>query len=60
MEKLVSVLIGLAALGFILAVISVFSEGVILGIGAEALSRACTNLALLAIAITIWSKKKND
>ena len=60
MEKLISSLIALAALGFILAVISVFFDGVVLGIGAEALSRASTNLALIAIAITLWSKKESN
>ena len=60
MEKIVMLLIGFAALIFIFAVISVFFEGVVLGIGAEAFSHACTNLALIAIAITVWSKKASD
>ncbi len=57
MQKIIPVLIGLAALSFIFAVISVFFEGAVLRISAEAFSRACTNLALIAIAITVWSKK---
>jgi hypothetical protein len=44
-------------LGFLLAIISVFLKGVLLGVSAEAYSRACTNLALIAIALTLWSKK---
>ena len=60
MEKVTMLLIGFAALGFLFAIFSVFFDGVIFGIGAEAFSRACTNLALIAIAITLWSKKASD
>jgi len=57
MEKLTGALISVAALGFILAVVSVFLGGTFLSISAEAFSRACTNLALIAIAVTLWSEK---
>ena len=43
---------GLAALAFVLAVVASFS-GPIMETGAEAFSRACTNLALLAIALNL-------
>ena len=39
----------LSAITFILAVVGAYA-GALMGIGAEALSRACTNLALIAIA----------
>ena len=58
MQNLISVLIGLAALAFVLAVVlSIFSIG-ILHVGAEGFSRASTNLALLAIALSLVSGKK--
>jgi hypothetical protein len=43
----------LAAITFLLAVVGGMWTGAILGIGAEAYSRACTNLALLAMAIVM-------
>ncbi len=45
-------LIGFSGLAFLLAVIAIFT-GPIMGIGAEAFSRACNNLALIAIALTV-------
>jgi Ni/Fe-hydrogenase subunit HybB-like protein len=57
MKKLILILIGLSALGFILASIaSVFGSGYFLIFGAESLSRASNNLALIAIALTLWLK----
>ena len=57
MRNLAMVLIGLSALGFILAVISALVVGSpILGVTAEGFSRGCTNLALIAIALTVCSK----
>ena len=41
-----------SALAFVLAVVASFS-GPIMRTGAEAYSRACTNLALLAIALNL-------
>lgn len=52
MSNLVKALIGLAALAFVLAVVTSIS-GPILGTVAEAYSRASTNLALLAIALVL-------
>ncbi len=50
MSNLVKVLIGLAALAFVLAVLTHFT-GPIVTTQAEAFSRASANLALLAIAL---------
>jgi hypothetical protein len=52
MSSLVKALIGLSALAFVLAVVASFS-GPIMQTGAEAYSRASTNLALLAIALVL-------
>jgi hypothetical protein len=52
MTSLVKTLIGLAALAFVLAVVTHFTGG-LLGTEAEAYSRASTNLALLAIALVL-------
>lgn len=54
MDSLPKALAALAALGFALAVVSAFI-GPIMGIQAEAFSRACTNLALLAIVSVFLS-----
>lgn len=47
----------LALLTFVIAVVGAWT-GPILGIGAEAYSRACTNLALLALAIVMVFDEK--
>lgn len=52
MSTLVKALIGLAALAFVLAVLTHFA-GPILNTQPEAYSRASTNLALLAIALVL-------
>jgi ABC-type amino acid transport system permease subunit len=52
MGALVKLLIGLAALAFVLAVVSHFG-GSIVGTAAEAYSRASSNLSLLAIALVL-------
>ena len=52
MNTLARTFTGLAALAFVLAVVASFS-GPIMKTGAEAFSRACTNLALLAIALNL-------
>ena len=57
MRKIAMVLIGLSALGFLLALISSFT-GIIMGIRAEGFSRGCTNLALISIALGVWLKKE--
>ena len=52
MNTLARTFTGLAGLAFVLAVVANFS-GPIMSTGAEAFSRASTNLALLAIAINL-------
>lgn len=52
MYKFVMGLIGLSALSFVLAVIAALT-GAVLTIQPESFSRACSNLALIAIAITL-------
>ncbi len=52
MSNFAKALTGLAALAFVLAVLTHF-VGSLLGTEAEAYSRACTNLALLAIALML-------
>jgi hypothetical protein len=59
MQSLGIVLICLSALGFVLAVIAVII-GPILGIPAEGFSRACSNLALIAIALFVYRKCKGE
>ena len=55
MNDLAKLLTGLAVLAFVLAVVTNFT-GVILNTPPEGFSRACTNLALLAIAVvTVFS-----
>ncbi len=55
MSNAPTALIGLAALAFLLAVYAAFLTP-IAGLGAEALSRASSNLALIAIALLLASK----
>jgi predicted Kef-type K+ transport protein len=52
MYNLAKVLTGLSALAFVLAVVTNFT-GVLLNTPAEGYSRACTNLAVLAIALVV-------
>ena len=61
MQNVINALIGLAALGFLLAVATVLSGGpVVMGIHAESFSRACINLALIAIALSVCCPKKSS
>ncbi len=53
MPAIAKLFVVLAAITFGLAVVGGAWTGAILGIGAEAYSRACTNLALLAIAVVM-------
>lgn len=50
MRTLAKVLVGLAALAFVLAVVTAFA-GPLMHVQPEGFSRACSNLALLAIAL---------
>jgi hypothetical protein len=52
MRNLAKVLVGLAALAFVLAVVAAFT-GRLMHVHAEGYSRACSNLALLAIALLV-------
>jgi hypothetical protein len=59
MENIIKGLIGLAVLAFLLAVIdSVFFDTPLLGIHPEGYSRSCSNLALIAIALSVGWKVK--
>ena len=53
MRYLAIVLIAFSALGFVLAVLSPYMGG-IRGVAPEGYSRACSNLALIAIALGVW------
>ena len=59
MQGIAKLLVGLAAITFILAVVGAYT-GALMGIGAEALSRACTNLALIAIAGVMVFKEETS
>ncbi len=58
MQNVTKALIGLAGLGFLLAVIAVFT-GPIMAIDPEAFSRASSNPALLAIALSLGFKESS-
>ena len=57
MSNLAKALTWLAALAFVLAVVTHFA-GPLVNTQAEAYSRACTNLALLAIASVLVLEKR--
>ena len=58
MENLAKALVGLAALSFVVGVIvGGPMGGVLIGIPAESFSRACSNMALLAIALMLMGSK---
>ena len=57
MPGIAKLLVLLAVITFVLAVLGAWT-GNMMGIGAEALSRACTNLALIAIAMVIVFKEE--
>lgn len=56
MRNLEIILICLSALGFVLAVIGSFTGG-IARVSAEGFSNGCSNLALIAIALSVYRKK---
>ncbi len=58
MPGIAKLIVLLALLTFVLAVIGGAFAGTILGIGAEAFSRACTNLALMAMAMVMVFKEE--
>ncbi|MBW1696320.1 MAG: hypothetical protein JRH18_04250 [Deltaproteobacteria bacterium] len=57
MRNVILVIIGLAALGFLLAGISALTGSGIMGVSPEGFSRGCTNLSLIAIALNLWFKE---
>ena len=58
MQYITKVLIGLSALAFLFAVIVALFSFPIMGLPPEAFSRACTNLALIAIGWSICFKEQ--
>ena len=56
MTGIPKVLILVAGAAFIMAVVSALFTGTIRNVGPEAFSRACTNLALIAIAMSMAHK----
>jgi len=60
MQNIINGLVGLAVLGFLLAVVTILLGPMIMGIHAETFSRACTNLSLIAIALSICCPKKSS
>jgi uncharacterized membrane protein len=60
MSNLPKLLLALAAVAFVLAVVASRFTGTILGIPPEAYSRACNNLALLAIGVSVGWKASSQ
>jgi hypothetical protein len=58
MQYITKVLIGLSALAFLFAVIGTLFDFQVMGVASEAFSRACTNLALIAIGYSICFKEQ--
>jgi len=59
MRSLQMILICLSILGFVLAVITSLAHGpVVFGVTAEGYSFACADLALIAIALSLYGKSK--
>ena len=59
MTIFIKVLIALAGLGFVLAVIAAITEP-IMGTNAEGFSRGSSNLALIAIALSLAFKEESS
>ena len=57
MQKLAQVLVALSVLAFILAMVAALFITPLMHVSAEGYSRACTNLALIAIALSFCFKK---
>ena len=53
MQNVLIGLVGLSGLAFVLAALSVLTRTPIAGVAPEGYSRACSNLALLAIALAV-------
>ena len=59
MRSVSMALIGLSALGFLLAVVATLVPTEIMGVSAEGFSRGCSNLVLIAIALAAWFREGN-
>ncbi|MBW2267670.1 MAG: hypothetical protein JRH16_03760 [Deltaproteobacteria bacterium] len=60
MDIIIKATVGLAGLAFVLAVVSaVVFAGKFLGVSPEAYSRACSNLALIAIGLAVGFKERS-
>ena len=56
MSHVPKALVALAGLAFVLAAVGSFMGQTIMGMGPEGFSRACTNLALLAMGVSLaWN-----
>ncbi len=60
MENVAKGLVALAALSFIVAVLAGLTGGVLMGIPAESFSRACSNLALVSIAVMLMGQGQSS
>ncbi len=60
MENIVKGLVALSALTFIGAVLASLMGGDLMGFPAESFSRACSNLALVAIAVMLMGKGQSS
>lgn len=61
MSNVTQGLIALSGLAFLLAVIAALFTGPIMGVPAEGFSRACSNLALIAIALALaWTPRRSQ
>ena len=58
MSNILKGIVALAVLAFVLAVIGAFFNFLIIGVSPEAFSRACNNLALIAIALAVCFKEE--
>ena len=60
MENVAKGLVALAALSFIGAVLASLMGGALMGFPAESFSRACSNLALISIALMLMGKGQSS
>ncbi len=60
MENVAKGLVALAVLSFLGAVLAGLMGGALMGFPAESFSRACSNLALVAIAVMLMGKGQSS
>lgn len=60
MDNVAKGLVALAVLSFIAAVLAGLMGGALMGFPAESFSRACTNLALVAVAVMMMGKGQSS